>query len=618
MKGVGWAHLIGTRLYEMMQNEPVSQILPIDLKCSIVKISLLILVMIILNLPKAYASLLVSEEGIAPGRSAEFVRTQSRNSSTDADAVYYNPAGLAFMASGGIYIMVNSLNSYLQKNSSIGLWGFQGINAVNNFNSPVSNRYQSPTMYLSTSIVAMPSDLGIIFKRDNWSIFFNISTLHGQPGATYTQGASLADRLLVAYNDVLASQIGQQLANVYSKSYLKRKELHIGATVGGSWAMLNWLSGALAVRYINIQSNTRISQTPLAALFTNGSAANNFQVPTDINTDVRGQGAGIIAGLDFKPIESITIGVRVEYYPPIVLFKKTNKFITNPVLAQTGQLNIFLDRIMPIVLNDRSNPNGLGNIFNIMTMDSGSLKNIGNKVKATYPPSFSAGFGFRPISAIKLDTSADLTFPQARDLDGRENNWTFIGYRVGQSIEWRITPWVVISAGYSYHDFGIKQSRLTDYDDLLASHTIGAGCTLRPFEFLDITAASSYSFYGKSKNFFYEIINSTLLGNRFQYVQAWSQKLSRNEWCVSLGVTFSFYPVSEERKKKAEAHYWKGMSYFLSNDIEGAISEFKEAQSYNAYYRDVDKKVKQLIELQKITKKNIEEQEKEKGAEKKE
>jgi hypothetical protein len=571
-----------------------------------------------LNILPAAASVLISEEGIAPGHSAEYVRTQSRNSSIDPDAVYYNPAGISFMQNGGIYIMVNSLNSYQQKSSSISLRGYQGINAVNNLNSPISSRYQSPTMYLSSSIVAMPSDLGFIFKRDNWAIFFILSSLRGQPGAVYTQSASFADRLLVAYNDVLASQMSQQLVNVYARSYLKRKELHIGATAGGSYAITDWLSSALAIRYINIQSNTRLSQSPWAVQLTSGVSANNFQVPTDINTDVHGQGAGIIVGFDVKPIENIIVAARIEYYPPMILFKKTNRFITNPVLAQTGQFNMFLDSIRPIVLNDRMNANGLGNIFNIMTMDPLSLKNISNIVKATYPPSFSVGFGYRPAAAVKLDTSVDLTFPRARDLDGRERDWDFIGYRVGQSIEWKIAPWVVISAGYSYHDFGIKLSKLTEYDDLLASHTVGAGCTFKPLEFLDVTAGSSYSFYGTAKNHYYDIINSTILGNRFQYVQEWNQKLARNEWCVSLGVTFSFYPVSEDRRKKAEEHYRKGMTYYLLNDIEHAIGEFKEAQSYNAYFRDVDKKVKQLIELQKIMKENIEAQKKEKGAEKKE
>jgi long-chain fatty acid transport protein len=569
-------------------------------------IAVVSLALVSLGILEASASLLVSEEGISPGHSAEYVRTLSRNSSTEPDAMYYNPAGLSFLPNGGIYIMINSLNTYAQKKSSLDLWGYQGINASNNLSAPLTGRFQSPYTYASSVLVAMPSDFGFIFKRDNWSVFCSVSTLHGQPGATYTQSASMLDRLMIAYNSVLASQLSQQLVNVYGKSYFKRKEVHIGATVGGSYAITDMIAASLAVRYINVQSNTRISQTPLAVLFTNGVLANSYQVPTDINTDAFGHGAGIIIGFDFKPLDKLNIGTRLEYYPPMVLAKRTNRFITNPVMAQTGMLNIFTDSIWPLVLNDRLNPGGLGNIFNILTMDPRTLKNISNRLKATYPTSLSAGVSYSVIPALKLAASVDLNFPRARDLDGRERDWRPIGYRLGQSIEWTVVPWVIVSAGYSYHDFGIRLEKTSEYDDLLPSHTIGAGCTFRPQEWLDITVGGSYSFYTSLKVNHDDIINSTIFGNRFVYGQEWKEKLSRNEWCVSLGVTFSMYPVSAIFKKKAEEHYWKGMSLYFSNDIDSAVDEMKSARTYNPYYRDVDKKVRELTEVQKFMKKNIE------------
>lgn len=567
---------------------------------------------------RGYSSPLLTEEGISPVHSAEFVRTQSRNSSTEADAAFYNPAGLAFLQNGGIYISVNSQNTYKLKQSSIGMWGYQGIDTINNLNTPMASRYQSPSMYLSTAAVAMPSDISFIFKKDNWSVFAAISTLYGQPGATYTQGASLLDRMLIAYNTVLASLRFQQLVNVYSKSYLKRKEVHIGATVGGTYAITDWVSSALAIRYINIQANTKISQTPYAVLLTDGASVNNFQFPTSINTDVSGHGMGIIVGFDFKPLEQLNVSMRLEYYPPMILNKRTNKFITNPVMAQSGQLNIFSDGMAPLIANDRINPGGLGNIFNILTMDPATKKNISNKYKATYPPSISAGFSYRIIPSVKIDTSVDITFPRARDLDGREHDWKFVGYRVGQSIEWNIAKWVVISAGYSYHDFGIRSEKLTDYDDLLPSHTVGAGCTLKPLEFLDITAGGSYSYYISSQTRNFGVLMTSVLGNQIAYNQQWNQKLSRNDWSVSLGVTFSVYPIAAYRRKKAEEHYWKGMSSFLTNDIDSAIDQFKSARSNNPYYKDVDKKIKELTELQKIMKKNIEQEKEEKARNKNE
>ncbi len=564
--------------------------------------------MVLLVTANASASLILSEEGISPTRSAEYVRTQSRNASTEADAVHYNPAGLSFMQNGGIYIMVNSVNVYTHKGDSIGMWGAQGVNSFNRLISPMQSRYQSVGRYLSTMALAMPTNVSFIFRRDNWAVFADVSAFRGQPGATYTQGASSLDRLLVAYNTVLASRFSQELAGVYSNSSMKRQEFHIGATVGGSYAFLDQLSGSLSLRYINVKAHTRITQMPYYVQITGGTSVNAYQVPASIDTDVFGNGMGIILGIDYQPLANLNIGARMEYYPPMVLDKRTNRFIANPVLAQSGQLNIFCDSIWPLVINDRLNAGGLGNIFNILLMDPRTKKDISDKVKATYPPSLSLGFSYRIIPAVKIDTSADLTFPSARDLDGRERNWNAVGYRLGQSIEWSVATWAVISAGYSYNDFGLRIDKLTEYDDLLSSHTVGAGCSLKPWDFLTVTVGGSYSFYTSAWHTNYDRLESTLMGSQFVYYHGWNQKLLRDEWSVSLGVTFSFYPVAAAMRKKAEEHYWKGMSHYLSNDIDAAVDEFKSSRRYNAYYRNVGKKVRDLEELQKFVKKNIQQE----------
>lgn len=559
----------------------------------------------------ASASLLLSEEGIAPVRSAEYVRTQSRNASMEADAVYYNPAGLSFLQNGGIYVMLNSIAAYTWKSDSLNMWGSQS-DTFKNFMLPIQAKYEAPKRYLSSTMTALPSDLGLIFKRDNWSVFASASILRGQPWTVYRQSSSTVDRLLLAYNTVLASRMSQQIISLYSKSSMERKEYHIGATVGASYAFLDMISVSLSLRYLNIQSNTRINQTPLHVQTTGIANADQYQFPMLIDTDVAGHGMGLIVGFDVKPLDNLNIAARAEYYPPMVLDKRTNKFIANPVIAESGQLNVFCDSIWPLVINDRLNPNGIGNIFNILLMDQRTLKNISNKVRSTYPPSLSLGFSYRPVPALKFETSADLTFPRARNLDGRERDWKDVGFRVGQGIEWSITTWAIVSVGYSYHDFGLIPAKVTEYDDLLASHTVGGGCTFKPADIITLSIAGSYSFFTSSKQSHNDVLSSTLLGQQFAYLHGWNQTLSRDEWNISIGATFFFYPVAVDRVKKAEEHYWRGMSSYLSNDVDTAIKEFKEAKSYNSYYRDVDKKVRDLTELQKVIKKNIEQEQQDK------
>jgi hypothetical protein len=571
--------------------------------------ALAVILVLMLFASEASASMILSDEGISPNRSAEYVRTQSRNASTDADAIYYNPAGLVHLSTGGIYLIFNSVNGYTLRSNSINLRGTQGASAFSGIPTQTSNRYQSPAKYLSQIFTLMPTDLGFLFKSDNWSVFAYVSSLYGQPGLKFTQGATSFDRLWVAYNTVLATLLSDQLVGLYGNSSFEREEYHNGATAGGAYAITDKLSAALAVRYVNIQANTKVKQVPYGAFFYHYGNAMQYQVPTSISTSLYGHGAGIILGFDIKPADFVNIGTRAEYYLPMILAKKTNKFFTNPVLAQTGQLNLFCDSIWPLFVNDRLNAGGMGNILNVYLMDPKTRRNISNVYKATYPPSLSLGLSFKVIRNLRLVTSADLTFPRFRDLDGREKDWNYVGYRLGQAFDWDANNWITASIGYSYHNYGLRTSKLSDYDDLLASHTAGLGCSMKPLEYLSITLAGSYSYFQALRNSNSQLISSNVLGNTFSYWQGWKQKIFRNEWYTALGVTFYAYPVSQMNRKKAEEHYWKGMSLYLGDDLDSALDEFKSAKFYNSYFRDVGKKVKDLTELQDVIKKNKQQKE---------
>jgi opacity protein-like surface antigen len=575
------------------------------------KILLILFVVMTLCAGTLLASALHEEKGIMPDHSAEYIRTQSRNSSIDADAVFYNPAGLAFMLNGGIFIMLNVMNEYRLQNSSTSIWGIQGVDTLNNNQSPILSRYLDQGKYSAKLMTTLPSDMAFIYKRNNWAVFSYFSLLQGVPGLTYSRGLSALDRSTVAFNAVMASRMSQQLAYIASGSSLSRNQMDLGVTVGGTYAPVYWAAQSLAVRYINMNSNTVLTHMPIDVGYSNGVSGNSYQSPTYIDTDLKGHGAGIIAGLDFKPKDEINIGLRFEYYPPMVAIKKTNRFMANPVVAESGQLNIFCDSIWPLVINDRFNINGMGRVLNFALMDPRTLKDIGNRLKVTYPPSVSVGFSYLAAKVVKLSTSVDIAFPRARDLDGRERDWNFVGYRLGQSVEWIINKWADVSVGYSYHDFGIKPGKRTEYDTLLPSHTVGAGATVKVLDFMNLTAAGSYSFETPLQNNTLEVIRSTLMGTPFAYGMAQSQKYSGSQWRIALGVTLSIFPVSADHIKKAEEHYWKGMSNYLSNDIDSAIDEFKAAQFNNLYYRDVEKKIKDLDELKRIMAKNKQQQEEE-------
>lgn len=74
----------------------------------------------------------------------------------------------------------------------------------------------------------------------------------------------------------------------------------------------------------------------------------------------------------------------------------------------------------------------------------------------------------------------------------------------------------------------------------------------------------------------------------------------------SFTVTFKLIPkvITIEDKLKAEVHYQRGIKYFITDDIDGAIEEFKKARDYNPYHKNVDKKIKDLEELKELKRQN--------------
>ncbi|MGB4269280.1 MAG: PorV/PorQ family protein [Spirochaetota bacterium] len=74
----------------------------------------------------------------------------------------------------------------------------------------------------------------------------------------------------------------------------------------------------------------------------------------------------------------------------------------------------------------------------------------------------------------------------------------------------------------------------------------------------------------------------------------------------SFTITFKLIPkvITIEDKLKAEVHYQRGIKYFITDDIDGAIEEFKKARDYNPYHKNVDKKIQDLEELKELKRQN--------------
>ena len=76
----------------------------------------------------------------------------------------------------------------------------------------------------------------------------------------------------------------------------------------------------------------------------------------------------------------------------------------------------------------------------------------------------------------------------------------------------------------------------------------------------------------------------------------------------SLSMTVKLIPkvVTVEDKLKAESHYRKGLKFFVADDIDSAIDEFKITKDYDPYFKDIDQKISDLEEIKRLKEQNKE------------
>ncbi|PKL35087.1 MAG: hypothetical protein CVV44_23460 [Spirochaetae bacterium HGW-Spirochaetae-1] len=74
----------------------------------------------------------------------------------------------------------------------------------------------------------------------------------------------------------------------------------------------------------------------------------------------------------------------------------------------------------------------------------------------------------------------------------------------------------------------------------------------------------------------------------------------------SITMSFKLIPkiVTYEDRIEAQSHYKMGIKYFVSNDLEAAINEFKLTRDYDPYYKNIDRKIEDLREIQNLMQEN--------------
>lgn len=490
----------------------------------------------------ALASRLFQEDGIMPNHSAEYVRTLSRNASTDVDAAFYNPAGLAFLEKQGLHIQFTSQTYYAKRIHSMKYWGIHVGGSAPVFTQNMLNPAFSglPKEYTADTTAPCLPSLDIVYKGDKWAVYFDLAVTQAAPGLTFNEGLAIMDWGNMASIETLLAAGGVSYTAFSRKNFARRTEYFIGGTVGATYKFIEWMSGALGVRYIYASANQSLSvKNPVSTLDAAGTALTIIGNPWQIDTDVKGHGAGFIIGLDFKPIEIINIGVKYEYYLPMDLEKTTNKFQAPGLITSSGNLNIFLDSWAKLPFWETT--------LNVSRMNADTFKKVSNKVRFQYPQTLALGFSINIIKSLRAETSGELTLRQFGVLEGREKDFN-VGWKVGQCLEWTFLPKAAVSVGYTYNDFGIKANKRNEVDPLLTSHTVGGGFKFNATEWLDVNLGALYMIYTPEETNPIEFTNISAPTNHFL-----KKKYNEKRFSVAIGLTVRLFTGASKKEEPEKA-----------------------------------------------------------------
>jgi long-chain fatty acid transport protein len=264
--------------------------------------------------------------------SVEYLRTSSRNATTDsADAAVYNPAGVTRMEDG-IYINTGAFYAFKDYSNTIG-----------------GREYSSD----EPSIV--PSLIGL-YKKGKWAAFGAFTIPYGGGKVVYDQGDATTmgyGTLLMAGANYALTQPPYNLppapyySTIISQS-IEAESIGYGLTIGGAYQFNDTISIALGVRYINSNKEARAAMTIGSGL---GMPPTSFNIDYEETAD----GLGGFIGLDITPQDSINIGLRYETSTKLDYKTSVNRDDTG-MLVNGAKTREDLPGLLGIGLGYRINP----------------------------------------------------------------------------------------------------------------------------------------------------------------------------------------------------------------------------------------------------------------------
>ena len=398
--------------------------------------------------------------GLNKNQSIEFLQSENRNASTDADAAFHNPAGLAFLPGDGFHFGAGTQMVIQDRTLKE--------------DSPLLAAYGPGVYEGEIRVWAFPT-VQAVYRKDDLALYLHGGPLAGGGSGTYPQGLPQFDNLILGFMDQVAKgtkaavSAGYDAAGApgavvtnnaearlrYERSLsFEGDEKTLGATLGAAYKVHDMVSVSAAYRFSHATSAYRGKASPtefgiafqgsdgLALAGISGSSVDSALTVNanqalaarwrDIEVDVEadGQSHGVVLGLDVVPHPDWNVGLRFEWNGTMELENHTSTIVAP-------------DDLRPY----------------LAAYEKGARTNV------TEPMVLAGGVSWKALEGLLVESSWTYAFFEDVDRDGAEKDFrnSLFG---GLGLRWKISPRIETSVGFA-HDWAFREdaARLeTDFD----------------------------------------------------------------------------------------------------------------------------------------------------------
>lgn len=389
-----------------------------------------------------------------------FLRMLARDASTQIDAVYSNPAGLAFIEDG-FHLSFNGQSAFQTRTITSTFAPFAGFGG------------NQTKIYKGEASAPFIPSLFAAYKKGDWTFSGNFAITGGGGKATFNEG-------LGSFESPLAMlPLMFKTTNYSVNSFMEGKQYIFGLQLGATYKINDYLSVFGGARF-NYVDNSYYGYLKDFKTNIGGGALVNLNAVPDLELDCKQSGWGVtpIIGADFK-MGRWNVGVKYEFNTKLNVENKTKG--TLPASTGGPEKDKFA--------NYRDGVNTPHDIPSLLTVG----------VSYRILPTLRGSVGYHHFfdTHAKMATVVD---PSTGNLVDKRN---FVDHGTNEylaGLEWDVCPWAQVSAGMQRTEYGVTDNYQTDLSFAVSSYSYGLGAGFYLAENLKLNVAyfwTNYETYNK-------------------------------------------------------------------------------------------------------------------------